>query len=91
MSLLQNCICFEYNISDELIYQIINNLNNSNLDNSNNKIYPLESIMIFGIIFLMIIVFFAISKCLKKNTINPYSKNQEQEQEQNNLNNSQES
>ena len=33
--------------------------------------------MIFGIILLMIIVFFVISKCLKRNTINPYSKNNE--------------
>ena len=50
-----------------------NNITN-NIDINNSS---LESIMIFGIIFLMIIVFFVISKCLKRNSVNPYSKNNE--------------
>ena len=86
MSVYQNCICFSDNISNELL-DYISSLNISNLSTfSNNTIegyvenyiedekkYPIESILIFGIIFLMIFVFFVISKIMKNKRINPYS------------------
>ena len=78
MSLFQNCVCFPDNYSEELIDNIIHNITNiNNSSNSylNNMNSPLESIIIFGIIFLMIFVFYIISRILKKNKINPYSKN----------------
>ena len=81
MFISQKCVCFPENIPDELIDNFITSMNvNSNttiVDDIPVNNSPLESIMIFGIILLMIIVFFVISKCLKKNTINPYSKNNE--------------
>ena len=62
MSLFQNCICFPDDVSQEFIDNFILNLNITNSSNviSDDKIYPLESIMIFGIIFVMIIIFFII-------------------------------
>ena len=84
MSVYQNCICFSDNISNELL-DYISSLNISNLSTfSNNTIegyvededekkYPIEYILIFGIIFLMIFVFFVISKIMKNKRINPYS------------------
>ena len=87
MYLSQKCICFPDNIPDSMIENFINEINQNNTIIEDVNKYPLESVMIFGIIILMIIVFFVISKCLKNNTINPYSKNNEQ----NNLNISQDS
>ena len=82
MSVYQNCICFSDNISDDLL-DYISLLNISNLSSFSNttiqnyskddKKYPIESILIFGIIFLMIFVFFIISKIMKNKRINPYS------------------
>ena len=42
-------------------------------EDEDEKKYPIESILIFGIIFLMIFVFFVISKIMKNKRINPYS------------------
>ena len=82
MFISQKCVCFPENIPAELIDNFITSMNlNSNTTSIVDDIpvnnSSLESIMIFGIILLMIIVFFVISKCLKRNTINPYSKNNE--------------
>ena len=87
MFLSQKCICFPEDISNDIINNFISEFHLNETITEEEHIYPLESAMIFGIILLMIIVFFVISKCLKKNTINPYSKNNEQ----NNLNNSENS
>ena len=58
MFISQKCVCFPENIPDDLIDNFITSMNlNTNItDDVVANDYPLESVMIFSIILLMIIL-----------------------------------